>query len=100
MSTCNRCAISAWHPEAHSCTHTDCELRGRTAPKTAVAFPTPGATAGPAANDAEPLNRLTAAQVVQQPARDRQPERLGCEVERVPVHAAGMRPMLEAVSVE
>lgn len=27
MSTCNRCGVSAWHPEARLCTVADCELR-------------------------------------------------------------------------
>lgn len=27
MSVCNRCGVSAWHPEVRSCPFTDCELR-------------------------------------------------------------------------
>lgn len=27
MSACERCGISAWHPEAHSCTFPDCAIR-------------------------------------------------------------------------
>lgn len=25
--TCDRCGVSAWHPEVRACTETDCELR-------------------------------------------------------------------------
>lgn len=27
MSTCDRCGIGPWHPEAFACTHTDCAIR-------------------------------------------------------------------------
>ncbi len=27
MSTCSRCGVGAWHPEARMCLATDCELR-------------------------------------------------------------------------
>lgn len=49
--TCQRCAISSWHPEARSCTATDCELRAHPALETGAAATPPAAAPG-VANDA------------------------------------------------
>jgi hypothetical protein len=42
MSACDRCGISAWHPEAFACTQTDCALRRAQVLPAAVTFPQDG----------------------------------------------------------
>lgn len=81
MSTCDRCGISAWHPDAASCTHTDCAIRRAQALPAAAETMTGGR---PLAGDARTCVTGT---FVDQRAGNREADGLGGEVERFPVHA-------------
>lgn len=81
MSTCNRCGVGPWHPEAFACTHTDCAIR-RAQALPAAAFPKSGGR--PLAGDAS--TRVTGT-FLDQRAGNREADGFRGEVERFPVHA-------------
>lgn len=97
MSTCQRCGVSAWHPEVRSCTATDCELRARdSAVKTDAGFHPLGSASLQSIDDvSEPGSWAraiargcapSASNFVEQDAGDCQPQALGREVQGVRVH--------------
>lgn len=104
MSTCGRCGISAWHPEARTCTAPDCELRRPVEHSTPAVLTTgrprrvvtidhdsaPGSWA-----DAIALGCLGGGHQV---AGDGQPERLGRGVHVGQIHALAYRPARFATS--
>ena len=81
MSTCDRCGIGPWHPEAFACTHTDCAIRRAQALPAAAETMTGGR---PLAGDARTCVTGT---FVDQRAGNREADRLGGEVECVFHHA-------------
>lgn len=56
MATCTRCGAGDWHPDVRNCVRTDCELL------------------------------LARVDLRQQPANDRQADRLGREVQGIGIH--------------
>ncbi len=81
MSTCDRCGIGPWHPEAFACTHTDCAIRRAQALPAAAETMTGGR---PLAGDARTCVTGT---FVDQRAGNREADGFRGVVERVPVHA-------------
>ena len=72
MSTCSRCGISAWHPEARSCVLPACELRAAITLPPAAGPTTPGR---PSVADAG--SPRVGGGLVDQRAGDGEAERLG-----------------------
>ena len=83
MSTCDRCGIGPWHPEAYSCTHTDCAIRRAQALPAAAETMTGGR---PLAGDARTCVTGT---FVDQRAGNREAVVFRGEVDRFPVHVEG-----------
>ncbi len=83
MSTCDRCGIGPWHPEAYACTHTDCAIRRAQALPAAAETMTGGR---PLAGDARTCVTGT---FVDQRAGNREADGFRGEVERFPVHVEG-----------
>lgn len=81
MSTCDRCGIGPWHPEAFACTHTDCAIRRAQALPAAAETMTGGRLL---AGDARTCVTGT---FVDQRAGNREADGFRGEVERFPVHA-------------
>ncbi len=111
MSTCSRCGISAWHPEARTCTIADCDLLATrvtqltTAPPAADAFQAPGrslAASAPApASAGGPsylIPRMAGGRCRQQFAGDQQADRLRRSAEGPDVHAPSYAPRELATS--
>lgn len=81
MTTCTRCAISDWHPEARTCQVRDCELRQPPTLSHAAAIPSLGGR--PLTGGGSPA---AAGDLIDQPTRDSEADWLRREAEGLCIH--------------